>query len=195
MLMIAVDLPTLAKVIDSISNLISVAGKGPLYLSAFFLLAIVVTADRWILPKGRNVSSRSRLLVWLTEIATVVFLVLVFLNPSTKKKHCSGTTVQVFRPLDPGIIQPGALSPFAVLRYSWQAPSTVVRVNCQPGKSTYLLGQGPVPENPTIAECKLKTDGGNDPITMEVVWDGDCPDTSSFFSQIVNFFKGSDKAP
>jgi hypothetical protein len=95
-------------------------------------------------------------------------------------RQCVDHTEKSFTPHDAGIIQPGNLGDagdgqvWTPLRFTWQAPAKVVSVLCKPGRSTYLVRQQATAEDPTVAECYMKTDGGNDVITVDIAWDGPC---------------------
>jgi hypothetical protein len=95
-------------------------------------------------------------------------------------RQCVGQTQKTFTPDDVGVIQPGNLGDagngqaWTPLRFTWAAPARVVSVLCKPGRSTYLVTQQATAEDPAVAEWYMKTDGGNDVITVDIAWNGPC---------------------
>jgi hypothetical protein len=101
--------------------------------------------------------------------------------PGPTIKHCAGEHSEVFT--FPGVLQRdsagnyidlgdgGGGTRFYKWACSWPAPATVTFVKCTVGRNQHVLAEN---KNGSTAECEGNINGGNDPITMHIAWDGPC---------------------
>jgi hypothetical protein len=104
-------------------------------------------------------------------------------RPIALAKQCTGQKDIVFTPKMPGVMQTnpdgsrvdlgdgGGGTRLEKWAFSWKAPSLVTSVNCAVQRNEHVLAQN---RDGSTAQCEGSINGGDDAMTMHVIWDGPC---------------------
>lgn len=182
--------------LDGAAKLIEAAGKGNLAFAAFLVLVVAFIALKFF---GKD-ATWLRVGSFVVIVACIVFVVFVLAVPTNKAavhdppkpapepkpvqlKQCSGEKDVIFTPSTPGVMQTnpdgsrvdlgdgGGGTRLQKWAYSWTAPATVTSVKCSAQRNEHVLAEN---KDGSTAECEGSINGGNDAITMHVVWNGPC---------------------
>jgi hypothetical protein len=105
------------------------------------------------------------------------------IKPSNPVKQCTGDTTLTFTPKDPGVMQTnpdgtrvdlgdgGGGTRLQKWKFTWTAPAKVTSVHCTPQRNEHVIAEN---KEGSHAECVGSINGGDDVMTMHVVWDGPC---------------------
>jgi len=190
--------------LDGAAKLVEAAGKGNLAFASLLVLVLAYLALRLFPPEKTPQWLRiSIFVVMIACIVFFIFVLAVPLPktepntpsneannhtqklteppPATEPKHCAGTHDEVCH--FPGILDKDAAGNYIDLgdggggtRFyqwtcRWKAPATVSSNKCFTGRNQHVIAENHEGSN---AECTGNINGGNDPVTMHVVFDGPC---------------------